>query len=138
MTAQHTRPMTKGTVKALNNGGEHFWKLCPVEVITGSTHTLVEVIHSSNREHRHKLTAGSVSGYYSYLWPLILPDSKKIPNDFDELLEYFPYGDSGSGLMLEGRTFNQKDLSLAVDKVMLFIEEVAAYRSAYESNKEVR
>ena len=108
---------------------KHFWKLCPVEVIPGTTHTLVEVIHSANREHRHRLKTDSTPGYYSFMWSLIIPEGEKIPDDFDELLEYYQSGEYCHGLMRKGKTFNQKDFSMAVEKIMLCIKEITAIRS---------
>ena len=117
---------------------EHIWKLCPATLIKGTTHTLIEVLHSSNREHRHGLKKDSTPGYYSYMWPLIIPDGEKIPDDFDELFEYHPKGKYCHGLMREGKTFNQKDFSTAVEKVMLCVNELTAISSAKKSQKEVK
>ena len=116
---------------------EHYWKLCPVEVVTGTTHTLVEVIHSSNREHRHNLKSDCVAGYYSYMWPLVIPDNEEIPDDFDELLKYYPNGDYAHGLFLKGKTFKQKDLLKVVEKIMSGLEEIAAIRLTDQSHMEV-
>ena len=134
------QPSTISTKKVDNTivttAGEHYWELFPIPILPGTTHTLAEVIHSSNREHRHQLKSDCVPGYYSYLWTLIIPDDEEIPNDFDAL---YSYSDETlcSGLMRNGRTFNQKDLSLAIEKVLCFIQEIKGIWEVQESGLEV-
>ena len=116
--------------------GEHFWELFNVPLLgQGETHTIVEIIHSSNREHRHGLTPDSTPGYYSYIWPLTIPDDKKIPDDFDELLNY-DEGFMASGLMRSGRIFKQKDFALAIEKALSFIDEIAKIHSQNKPQRE--
>ena len=103
---------------------EHYWELFPVSMIPEATHTILEVIHSSNREHRHELKANSTPGYYSFLWSVAISDDEEQLNDFDELLKYSVGDKLISGLQRKGRSFKSKDLSLAVKKVLPFIDEI--------------
>ena len=116
---------------------EHFWKLAPIPVLAGTTHTLVEVIHSSNREHRHGLKHDSAPGYYTFLWPLSIPSIESIPNDFDDLFKFFLDCNHYSGFTPGGRTFRRQEFSLAVEKMLLFVMEATEAYSA-NGSKEVR
>lgn len=102
---------------------EHFYKLFPISILPETTHTLLEVIHSSNREHRHRLKSDSKQGYYLYLWAIAFPDNAEISNDFDELHSYSAER-SFSSFLLEGKKFNPKDFSLAIEKGLLPIKEI--------------
>lgn len=121
--------ITKRDLIPLHEGAEseHFWKLSPVWIIRGSTHTLTEVIHSSNREHRHGLKSDCIPGYYVYHWPLVIPDNEKMPHDFDMLYHYHFKG-CAKGLLLNGKTFNKTDFSRAIEKSECYINELMEFQ----------
>ena len=117
---------------------EHYWKLCPVWIIKGTTHTLVEVIHSSNREHRHGLESDSEQGFYSFLWPLTVPGDQDVPTDFDDLYTFYSNREYGHGLMASGKNFSNKGFMKAVEKATRLITELTKYHSASEDTREAR
>ena len=110
---------------------EHFWKLLPVSILMGTTHTLVEVMHSSNRELRHRLNGDSEPGYYGYYWAIAIPDDEETPDDFDELY-YLSSGDHYQGFLRTGKEFKESDFSLAVERSLNFVKAMMVICEAKE------
>ena len=136
MTTAKKRMVTAIPLSQCGVTGEHYWELFPVPLIgQGETHTIVEVIHSANREHRHDLISDAVPGYYSYFWPLTIQDDKKIPDDFDELFNFCEEF-KASGLMRNGQTFRQKDFNIAIKKALSVVSEIAEVHSQNKSQRE--
>ena len=117
---------------------EHFWKLCPARFIGDTTHLLVEVIHSSNREHRHGLKSESEQGYYGFLWPLTIRGGQDTPPNFDDLYALYSGDEYGHGLILRGRRFKSEKFFKAIEKVNCLIEEINTAFPTSKSGKEVR
>lgn len=115
---------------------QHYCELFHTPFLPGTTHTLLEVIHSSNREHRHGLDSDCKPGFYSFFWMLTVPDGEELPNDFDEL---FGRTDDacGKGAVVKSKTFNQKVLDSVVKKSRQCIEEVRKVHANTELYKEV-